>query len=155
MELTYHRAGIGDIDLLTETRVKVLRAANGLDESVDMAYVTEAARDYYLESLENGNHVAYLVLDGEMFVGAGGVSFYRVMPTCSNPSGWKAYIMNIYTHPDYRGRGFAYRTLDLLVQEARNRGITSISLETTMMGRPLYEKYGFIKDEKEMYLPKE
>ena len=155
MALTYHRAGIGDIDLLTETRVKVLRAANGLDESVDMAYVAEAAREYYLESLKNGNHAAYLVLDGEMFVGAGGVSFYRVMPTCSNPSGWKAYIMNIYTHPDYRGQGIAYRTLDLLVQEARNRGITSISLETTLLGRPLYEKYGFIKDEKEMYLPKE
>ena len=155
MALTYHRAGIGDIDLLTETRVKVLRAANGLDESVDMGHVAEAARDYYLESLENGNHAAYLVLDGEKFVGAGGVSFYRVMPTCSNPSGWKAYIMNIYTHPNYRGRGIAYHTLDLLVQEARNRGITSISLETTLMGRPLYEKYGFIKDEKEMCLPKE
>ncbi len=153
MELTYHRAGVGDIDLLTETRVWVLRAANGFDDSVDMGPVAEAVRGYYLESLESGNHAAYLVLDGEKFVGAGGVSFFRVMPTYYNPSGWKAYIMNIYTHPDYGGRGVAYRTLDLLVQEARSRGIISISLETTDMGRPLYEKYGFLKDEKEMYLP--
>ena len=153
MVLTYHRAGIGDIDILTHTRVLVLRAANGFDDSVDMGHVAEAARGYYLESLESGNHAAYLVLDGEKFVGAVGVSFYQVMPTYSNPSGWKAYIMNIYTHPDYRGRGVAYRTLDLLVQEAMRRGITSISLETTDMGRPLYEKYGFLQDEKEMYLP--
>jgi len=153
MELTYHLAGPADIDLLTETRVQVLRAANGFDESVDMGHVAEAARAYYLESIENGSHAAWLVLDGEKFVGAGGVSFYRVMPTYSNPSGWKAFIMNIYTHPDYRGRGVAYRTLDLLVQEARGRGITSISLETTDMGRPLYEKYGFVRDERGMVLP--
>lgn len=153
MELTYHRAGIGDIDRLTETRLMVLRAANGFDESKDMGHVSEAARAYYLDSLESGGHAAYLVLDGENFVGAGGVSFYRVMPTYCNPSGWKAYIMNIYTHPGYRGRGIASHTLDLLVKEARSRGITSISLETTDMGRPLYEKYGFLRDEKEMYLP--
>jgi len=43
--------------------------------------------------------------------------------------------------------------LDLLVADARERGITAISLEATAMGRPLYEKYGFIKMNNEMELP--
>lgn len=62
--------------------------------------------------------------------------------------------MNMYTNPEYRRKGIAYRVLDMLVKEAKDRGITAISLEATAMGRPLYEKYGFIKMEEEMELPK-
>ena len=61
--------------------------------------------------------------------------------------------MNMYTHPDYRRQGIAYHTLDLLVKEAVGAGITHISLEATRMGRPLYEKYGFVGMKDEMELP--
>lgn len=37
--------------------------------------------------------------------------------------------------------------------DAKSRGITAISLEATDMGRPLYEKYGFVKLKDEMELP--
>lgn len=62
--------------------------------------------------------------------------------------------MNMYTSPEYRRKGIAYKTLDLLVEEAKRIGITSISLEATTLGRPLYEKYGFINMNNEMELPK-
>ena len=42
----------------------------------------------------------------------------------------------------------------MLVKDAKSMGITAISLEATVMGRPLYEKYGFIKMNDEMELPK-
>ena len=61
--------------------------------------------------------------------------------------------MNMYTHPEYRRKGIALHTLDLLVSEARQRGITSISLEATDTGKPLYEKYGFVAADHEMELP--
>ncbi|MCM1112761.1 MAG: GNAT family N-acetyltransferase [Muribaculum sp.] len=60
--------------------------------------------------------------------------------------------MNLYTKPEYRRRGIAYRTLELLVEEARERGIAQIALEATAMGRPLYEKFGFVAAEDEMIL---
>ncbi len=85
-----------------------------------------------------------------MFVGTGAVSFFQVMPTYHNPSGNKAYIMNMYTAPDYRRKGIAYKMLDILIKDIRNRGVTAISLEGTDMGRPLYEKYGFVKMDNEM-----
>ncbi|MBQ8038388.1 MAG: GNAT family N-acetyltransferase, partial [Lachnospiraceae bacterium] len=79
--------------------------------------------------------------------------YFQVMPTYHNPTGKKAYIMNMYTNPDYRRQGIAYKTLELLVADAKERGIAAISLEATDMGRPLYEKYGFIKMNDEMELP--
>ena len=153
MELIYRRASLEDIALLTETRVTVLRAANRLSEDTDMEEVRVQSRRYYRKALSDGSHTAWLVLDGERCVGTGGVSFFQIMPTYHNPSGTRAYIMNIYTDPAYRRRGIAYRVLDLLIQEARARGVAAISLEATDMGRPLYEKYGFVPMENEMELP--
>ena len=46
--------------------------------------------------------------------------------------------------------------IDLLtasrVNVSKERGVYQISLEATDMGRPLYEKYGFVKMESEMEL---
>lgn len=153
MDLIYRQAAMEDLDLLVKTRIEVLRAANGLDGTVDMSEVEEQSRDYYRKALADGSHVAYLVFDGEELAGAGGVSFYRLLPTYHNPTGENAYIMNMYTRPAYRRRGIAYRTLDLLVAAARERGVSRITLEATRMGRPLYEKYGFVGLGDEMELP--
>lgn len=150
--MDYRRATIEDLNELVRTRIKVLRAANKLDESVDMSEVERQSKGYYEKALADGSHTAYLVYDGDTFVGAGGVSYFRVMPTYHNPSGEKAYIMNMYTAPEYRRKGIAFKTLDLLVQDAKERDVKAISLEATDMGRPLYEKYGFVKMNDEMEL---
>ena len=153
MNYEYKKAGIGELDLLVSTRIRVLKAANGLDDSTDMLRVEAESRVYYEQALMNGSHTAYLVFDGDDFIGAGGISYYSVMPTYHNPTGKKAYIMNMYTAPSYRRKGIATKMLDLLVRDAKEHGITAISLEATAMGRPLYEKYGFIPMTSEMELP--
>ena len=151
-KIEYKKATTKDIAELVRTRVIVLRAAIKLSDDVDMSIVEQESYAYYKRAVETGEHMAYLVYDKETFIGAGGVSFYQVMPTYHNSSGKKAYIMNMYTAPEYRRQGIAFHTLDLLVKAAKERGISQIALEATDMGRPLYEKYGFVKMEDEMGL---
>ncbi len=146
------RATMEDIDELVRTRIIVLRAANKLSDDEDMSVVEEESYAYYRRALESGEHIAYLVYDNGKFIGAGGLSFYQVMPTYHNPTGKKAYIMNMYTASAYRRQGIAFHTLDLLVNDAREQGVSQIAVEATDMGRPLYEKYGFVKMEDEMEL---
>lgn len=148
----YKNVTLDDIDELVRTRIIVLRAANRLSEDVDMSLVEKESFAYYKHALKSGEHIAYLVYDNGTFVGAGGVSFYQVMPTYHNTTGKKAYIMNMYTAPEYRRQGIAFHTLDLLVKDAKEQGVTQIALEATDMGRPLYERYGFVKIEDEMEL---
>lgn len=153
MNLVYQKASAGDLTLLTEIRVQVLRAVNHLPGSADMSEVRQHTKRYYQAALPSGEHIAYLVYDGARFAATGGVSFFQVMPTFHNPTGRKAYIMNIYTHPAYRRQGIAFRTLDLLVRDCLAQGVDFISLEATDMGRPLYERYGFTAMKDEMILP--
>lgn len=153
MGIEYRKATINDLAVLTETRIEVLRAANRLKDNVDMSEVRRQSEEYYISALNNDTHVAYLVYDEEKIIGTGGISYFQVMPTYHNPTGRKAYIMNMYTNPEYRRKGIALKTLDLLVEDAKAKRITAISLEATDMGKPLYEKYGFVKMNDEMELP--
>ena len=153
MAIGFKRADLSDLDMLVSSRIKVLIAANKLPEDTDMSVIEQQSLEYYRQSLTDGSHTAYLVYDGDKVIAAGGISYYRVMPTCDVPTGKKAYIMNMYTDPAYRRQGIAMKTLALLIENAKAKGITFISLEATDMGRPLYERYGFVPMEHEMILP--
>ncbi|MBO4866704.1 MAG: GNAT family N-acetyltransferase [Ruminococcus sp.] len=155
MAIEFKRADLNDLEALVSSRIKVLIAANKLPEDTDMSLIEQQSRDYYKQSLADGTHTAYLVYDDDDIIAAGGVSYYRVMPTCDVPTGRKAYIMNMYTDPRYRRQGIAYKTLSLLVEDAKSKGVDFISLEATDMGRPLYEKFGFVGTPHEMILPAE
>lgn len=153
MSIEYRWATADMLELLVETRIEVLRAANRLDDGADLSAVAEQSRDYYRTALADGSHAGLLAFDGAAFVGAGGVSYYRVMPTCHNATGQKAYIMNMYVRPAYRRRGIATQILKRLVADAQGRGIGCIALEATDAGRPLYERFGFVPMAHEMELP--
>ena len=77
MNLTYKKATIEDIDILTETRIEVLRAANKLPDDTDMSEVKKQSYDYYKKALCDGTHIAYLIFDKSRLVGAGVVSFFK------------------------------------------------------------------------------
>lgn len=143
MTIEYRRAGLGDLELLVQVRALVLKAANDLPEGTDMAPVEGPSREYYARALAEGSHVAYLAWAGDELAGAGGICFYRVMPTWHEPDGRRGYIMNLYTAPAFRRRGVARGMLERLTAEARARGVKQLSLEATPMGRPLYEAFGF------------
>ena len=139
----YKKATIVDIDELVKTRIIVIRAANKLSNDVDMSLVEKESYEYYKRALETGEHIAYLVYDNGAFVGAGGVSLYQVMPTYHNPTGKKAYIMNMYTAPEYRRQGIAINTLDLLVKDAKEQGVLQIALEATDPNSVTQSERGF------------
>ena len=152
-ELRFHRATIDDLDALVELRGIVLHAANELPADVIIPQdVYDNSRDFYSRRLTDGSHVAYLAYDGEKIVGSGGVTFYELIPMYYNRSGKVAAIVNMYTAPEYRRRGIARKMLDLLINEVRLSGLTSVQLEATRQGKPLYEAYGFENDGSMMVL---
>ena len=57
-----------------------------------------------------------------------------------------AWIGMVLTLPEYRGRGFAGRLMEACLQHCERRGIRCVKLDATEMGRPLYEKWGFVEE---------
>ena len=153
MELRIKKAGLEDIELLMQWRMKVLREVFSLDPTLPTEKLEEENRRYYQRTLALGEHIACFACIKDIPVGCGGICLYQEMPSPDNPSGKCAYLMNIYTHPSYRKQGVGKAMLQWLVGQAQKLGTTKIYLETSEAGKPLYQKAGFVPMEDMLKLP--
>lgn len=72
MELTFRTAGIGDLELLTESRLRAIRTYRHLSETAALPHgLPDAVRDYYRQALASGSHIALLALAGERLAATG------------------------------------------------------------------------------------
>lgn len=138
--IEYKTATASDIDLLMSSRLEMLKVVNSLDEDYQYSdEIIRESRDYFL----NGDQVTVLAMDGDKVIGCASMSFMRIMPTFSHPTGKRAHLMNVYTSKEYRRQGIAEKMVKMLIDITWQRGATEISLDATEAGRPLYEKLGF------------
>ena len=129
-----------DIDRMMNIRIEMLKVVNDLPEDYEYSdEMINESREYFL----TGDQMTVLALDGEETVGCASMSFIRVMPTFDHPTGRRAHLMNVYTRDEYRRQGIARKMVKLLIDESWSEGVTEISLDATVSGRPLYESMGF------------
>ena len=145
-------AGKKDIDLMMSSRLEMLKEVNSLDADYQYSEsFVEESRRYFLE----GDQTTVLALDGERVIGCATICYITIMPTFSHPTGKRAHLMNVYTAKEFRGQGIGKKMVDLLIEDAWNKGATEISLDATESGRPLYRKCGFEDSGECMILVKE
>jgi N-acetylglutamate synthase-like GNAT family acetyltransferase len=58
-----------------------------------------------------------------------------------------AWIGMVLTRPEYRRKGLARQLMEDLISSAKRRGISTIKLDATDEGRPLYESLGFVVEQ--------
>jgi len=141
--LIYRKATIDDLELLALTRVEFICVNHKDLTDAEKSALYETNKAYFAETLKDGTFAAFLVFDGEKLAATSGVSFFTMPPHRKNVTGKTAYISNMYTKPEYRGKGIATRLFEMLMEEAQKRGCGKAMLYATEMGRPIYEKYGF------------
>ena len=105
------------------------------------------SREYF----EKADQTTVLAMDKGV-IGCATMCYMEMMPTFSHPTGKRAHLMNVYTKSEYRRQGIARQMLHMLICEAKERGVTEISLDTTESGRPLYKSCGFVESDECMVL---
>ena len=139
-EIIYRKTTKDDMEILMKLRLEMLREVNDLTDEYkyDEKFVSES-RKYF----ESGEQTTVIAFDGETPVGCASLSYIWIMPTFSHPAGNRAHLMNVYTRAEHRRRGISKKMVEILIDEAKENGVTEISLDATKMGRPLYETLGF------------
>lgn len=135
------------IDIILALRLEMLEAVNGSRERFDEEFM-KRSREYFL----GGEQTTVLAFDGENAAGCATICYVSLMPTFDHPEGRRAHIMNVYVRDEYRRQGIAGQMLSVLLDEARERGVTYVGLDATDMGKPLYETLGFSASEEYMGL---
>lgn len=140
---------------------RIIRRATSADAET-MArhrYSTEAGAperpvyaDWVRGALERGKYVGLLMEEGPVIVAGAGLALLEWWPTRVDVNPVRARLVNVWTHPEYRRQGLARRLTGALLEEAQARGIRTVSLSSTAMGRSLYEGLGFQAQTSEMLL---
>ncbi|KMZ55054.1 GNAT family N-acetyltransferase [Dorea sp. D27] len=141
--MEYRKATAEDIDLISEIR-RVQLIHEQAHEEIE---IKKNLKTFFEKVFEENRMIQILAEEDGVTAATGAVLFYDYPPGFSNPSGKVAYIANMFTDPDYRRRGLAFEIMDMLVEEARKGGAEEVRLLASEPGRPVYEKYGFIKEE--------
>ena len=142
--MEYRRATAEDIDVLVKLRIDM--RAEREDKPCPMSLVDfgELTRKYFMRHTPDDSFIAWVAIEDGEIIATSGMCIYHVPPTYGNSSGKVAYLVNLYTKPEYRGQSIGTRLMELLVEDAGKRGCTRITANASKMGRPICEKYGFI-----------
>ena len=143
------KANVDDIEILMEIRLEMLRVVNDLSEEEEFDKVlVDCSREYFL----HGDQTTVIAVDNGKAIGCASISYINRMPTFDHPTGKRAHLMNVYTNKAYRRQGIGRKMVEVLIEEAREKGCTEVSLDATEQGRFLYTQLGFTANESGMVL---
>jgi GNAT superfamily N-acetyltransferase len=138
-----------DIPELVRLRVAFLNEVNGRNMPDDFE---KSLGHYWKAALADGTFETWVWEDAGRIVATGGICLQCIAPNYSNPSGKSAYVLNMFTLPECRGKGYASALFAKLIERARTHGCGKLSLHATEAGRGVYEKFGFQQTQDEMML---
>lgn len=138
-----------DLKMLINARLNSLKAMNySFNDSNEKQKFIESNINYF----KNGNHTTVIAIEEKNIIGCATLCYYEIIPSFKHPTGKHAILMNVYTDKSFRRRGIAATMINVLIADAKKRGVTEISLDASVLGEPLYKHCGFIKSNNRMTL---
>ena len=135
--------GTSEVELLTTYRMAYLTEMQGEQSEEYQLKLQKELTDYFTQALAENRFFAYLAeLKGEI-LSFGGMVIKKIPGDFSQSSYLEGDILNMFTVPFARRKGISAMILQQLINEAKNRGISKISLHTSKDGEKLYRKFGF------------
>jgi GNAT superfamily N-acetyltransferase len=148
--ITYRAADLSDVEALAILRREFLIEV--ADAQPDDESLLPRLRIWFKEKIATGHFCAILACNGTDVIASSGLVVHEHPPGIMIPNGREAYIMNMYTKPNWRGQGIATAIFRQLLDIARQKNCSRVALHALPLGRAIYEKEGFTPGDKEMRL---
>ena len=100
-------------------------------------------QQYYLKHLNVDFFAAFIEDDIGKIISTAFLVVFEKPANLSWPTGKTGMILNVLTYPEYRKMGYASKTMNLLIEEAKKQDVSYIELSASDLGKPLYKKLGF------------
>jgi GNAT superfamily N-acetyltransferase len=145
-------ATLADIDDLVRHRIGMF---TDMGIPLDAKVLDRAFRVWLAEMMPAGTYRAWLVeaAEGEV-AGGGGITILPWPPGPRYVGDRLAFVYNVYTEPAHRRRGLARLIMETIHAWCRDEGITSMALNASRDGLPLYESMGYAESPSPMmFLP--
>ena len=133
-------ATLADADVMVRHRVAMFTE---MGVPLDAAVLEPAFRAWLEDVMPAGTYRAWLVEAGGEIAGGGGITILPWPPGPRYVGDRLAFVYNVYTEPAHRRRGLARLIMDTIHDWCRSNGITSMALNASRDGKPLYQAMGY------------
>ena len=140
--MIFDKATIEDIGVLTDLRIAYLNEDLGVISNENLELMQASLPSYYEKHL-NKDLMAYVARDEMDIVSC---AFLLIVEKPMSPSfftGKTGTVLNVYTKPDYRKKGYAKKLITTMLEDAKAEGLSIIELKATEDGYSLYKSVGF------------
>lgn len=138
----FEKAALSDIPALTDLRIAYLQEDLGAIAKDDLHSI-RAALPVYFEKHLNNDLMAYVAREAGAIVSC---AFLLIVEKPMSPAfitGKTATVLNVYTLPEHRRKGYAKKLMTMLLEDAKALEVSTVELKATEDGYPLYRSLGF------------
>jgi GNAT superfamily N-acetyltransferase len=132
-----------DIPGMTAARINYLTEMQGERSIAYKEELFQKLQQYFSESIQEQRFFALQAEYEGVIVSYGGMILKKIPGDFNQSSYLEGEILNMYTIPEYRRRGYSSLILENLLREAKSMGVSKVALHCSRAGEPLYRKYGF------------
>ncbi len=131
-----------DIAELADLRIAYLKEDSGIADAAGEKVLRERLLPYFAAHLGKDLFV-YAVRDGGRIVSCAFLLTVEKPASPSFPTGRTGTVLNVYTLPEERKKGYAKTVMNALLADAERMGLDNVELKSTDAGYPLYRSLGF------------
>jgi GNAT superfamily N-acetyltransferase len=136
-------ATIEDANILVHHRIAMF---TDMGLTFDVPRLEATFRAWLAASMAAGTYRAWLVDSaGGAVVAGGGITVVPWPPGPTYAGDRLAFVYNVYVEAAHRRRGLARLIMDAIHAWCRSAGITSLALNASREGLPLYQSLGYLE----------
>lgn len=147
--MTIREINLGDVGTITRMRIQMLDEVTeeplpeGLDNSI---------HHFILKHMLDNTCLGVVAEEGGQVIADAVIYLFETMPDEVNVRGLTAMLYNVYTLPEFRGRGIMARMLPEIIRLAREAGAVELKMSAEKKAIPLYERMGFQLSDNSMHM---
>jgi GNAT superfamily N-acetyltransferase len=135
-------ATLDDVDVLVRHRIEMF---TDMGVKLDVGALDRSFRGWLAETMPSGTYRAWLAESSKgKVVAGGGITILPWPPGPRYMGNRLAFVYNVYVEPARRRRGLARLIMDAIHDWCRDAGITSMALNASRDGLPLYRSMGYV-----------
>jgi len=132
-----------DIDMLIKVRFDYFAAEKWELTTDNKDLISSQLRQYYSKHLNHDFFAAFTENESGEIASTAFLVIIEKPANLSWLTGKTGLILNVLTYTEFRKMGYATKTIDLLIEEAREQNLSFIELSASDSGKSLYKKLGF------------
>jgi len=140
---------LNELDKIVEMKLNMFREAG---ENKYLAKDAEKRiQDCYKQLYQKNKAIHFCIDKKQEIVACAGAFIKNEIPFCFFEPSYYGFIGDVYTYPEYRGKGFATKLTEKVIKWLKDKKVKQIRLFASEEAKSIYKKIGF-KVTDEMFL---